>query len=126
MHLFNIPDIRLLWSQDTRFISQFTPNTITQFRPYSKYSPVYKDISFWLPNTSHKHRKPFHDNEFYELVRETGGDMVEGVDLIDTYVDPKTQRKSECYRITYRHMDRVITNAEVILQYIYIYIYRLM
>ena len=49
MVLFNIPDIRLFWSQDERFLSQFKSGKITQFQSYSKYPPCYKDMSFWLP-----------------------------------------------------------------------------
>lgn len=40
--LFDIPDIRLFWTDDDRFISQFKAGTITKFQPYSKYPPCYK------------------------------------------------------------------------------------
>lgn len=49
MILFNIPDVRLFWTEDERFHRQFTSNDIVNFQPYSKYPPCYKDISFWLP-----------------------------------------------------------------------------
>jgi phenylalanyl-tRNA synthetase alpha chain len=32
MKLFKIPDVRLFWSQDPRFIKQFTKGTISEFQ----------------------------------------------------------------------------------------------
>lgn len=49
MVLFSIPDIRLFWSQDPRFLDQFKSGEIVTFQGYSKYPPCYKDMSFWLP-----------------------------------------------------------------------------
>lgn len=48
MVLFQIPDIRLFWSQDPRFIKQFSLNQITKFVSFSKYPSCFKDISFWV------------------------------------------------------------------------------
>lgn len=111
MLLFQIQDIRLLWSQDPRFIEQFKsvgidPDTNIEFRPFSKFSPCYKDITFWLPND-------FSENDFYEVVRTIGGDLVEKVELIDEFCQPQTKKTSRCYRITYRSMDRNVTNEEI-------------
>lgn len=111
MLLFQIPDIRLLWSQDPRFIEQFEsvgidPVTNIEFRPFSKFSPCYKDITFWLPND-------FSENDFYEVVRSIGGDLVEKVEVIDEFCHPQTKKTSRCYRITYRSMDRNVTNEEI-------------
>jgi len=106
MVLFQIPDIRLFWSDDERFSSQFKSGEIVQFQPYSKYPQCYKDVSFWLP-------KDFHANDLNELVREVGGDLVEQVELIDQFTHPQTNRTSHCYRISYRSMDRNLTNQEI-------------
>ncbi|OQR81879.1 hypothetical protein THRCLA_11322 [Thraustotheca clavata] len=106
MVLFDIPDIRLFWSQDPRFLTQFQDGVITKFKPYSKYPPCYKDVSFWLS-------KDFHENNLYEIVRDIAGDMVEKVEIVDAFVHPKTNRESKCFRITYRHHDRNLTNEEV-------------
>lgn len=109
MVLFGIPDIRLFWTQDERFHSQFrnSSDKIVKFVPYSKYPPCYKDISFWTPNDG------FHEHDVHELVRTVAGDLVEKVELIDSFVHPKTQRLSNCFRISYRSMDRSLTNEEV-------------
>jgi phenylalanyl-tRNA synthetase alpha chain len=106
MVLFDIPDIRLFWSTDERFISQFKDGQITKFKPYSKFPVCYKDVSFW-------HGDDFHENNLCEIVRDVAGDMVEKVELVDEFRHPKTQRDSKCYRIMYRHMDRNLTNEEV-------------
>eukprot|EP00954_Amorphochlora_amoebiformis_P003047 238894-Amorphochlora_amoeboformis.AAC.1 len=43
-------------------------------------------------------------------VRDEAGDLVEGVQLIDQFKHPKTNRESRCYRINYRSMERSLTN----------------
>lgn len=39
--------------------------------------------------------------------------MVEDVRLTDEFTNSKTQRTSNTFRITYRHMDRSLTSAEI-------------
>ncbi|KAJ3215229.1 hypothetical protein HDU67_000716 [Dinochytrium kinnereticum] len=99
MVLFDIPDIRLFWSEDKRFLSQFASGNIVKFQPYSKYPACYKDVSFWTP-------KGFHDNDLFEVVRDVAGDSAEDVTLIDTFTHPKSKRVSKCFRINYRSMDK--------------------
>ncbi|KZT09547.1 phenylalanyl-tRNA synthetase [Laetiporus sulphureus 93-53] len=106
MILFSIPDIRLFWSQDPRFLSQFAEGQITTFKPYSKHPPCYKDVSFWVPDGG------LHDNDVFDLVRDIVGDVAEDVKLIDSFTHPKTNRTSRCYRINYRSMDRSLSNEE--------------
>ena len=116
MILFQIPDIRLFWTDDERFHQQFrTGNirTIPNFLPYSKYPPCIKDMSFWILQYDQ-----YHVNDTYEIIRSIGGDLVERVELIDTFVkhhrqDTELSKVSHCYRITYRSMDRSLTNAEI-------------
>jgi hypothetical protein len=77
MILYSIPDIRLFWSQDARFLTQFKQGDITTFRPYSKYPACFKDVSFWLPENM-----DLHDNDFCDLVRDVAGDIVEDVKMV--------------------------------------------
>lgn len=108
MLLFGIPDIRLFWSQDERFASQFKRGVISTFQPYSKYPGIKRDVSFWLANDS-----PLHTNDVMEIVRLHGGDLIESVVIVDEFVHPKTGRKSQCYRIHYQSMERNLTNEEI-------------
>jgi phenylalanyl-tRNA synthetase alpha chain len=201
MLLYSIPDIRLFWSKDTRFLSQFSESQpIKRFVPFSKYPACFKDVSFWLRSSSnaaggaspihppavsnappaansahssqHQTQTPnsgglpsqnsathssrmtgtvnpshssasvaegaygthtttsnnasnpippaapapapssFHENDVMEIAREVCGDLVEDVRLTDEFVHPKTGRKSLCYRINYRSLERTLTNDE--------------
>lgn len=107
MVLFDIPDIRLMWSNDPRFVKQFT-SLDCKFKQYSNQPPCYKDISMWVSTEI-----PSSDNDLYEIIREECEDLVESVNLIDTFVNQKTGKTSKCYRILYRSMDRTLTNSEV-------------
>lgn len=113
MVLFDIPDIRYFWSKDPRFLSQFSSmdsdSKPVQFVPFSKFPPIVRDLSFWLPSgqTSLDH------NSVYEMIRDEAGDLIESVGLQDAFQHPQTKRTSLCYRTTYRSMSRSLTDAEV-------------
>ena len=47
-----------------------------------------------------------------EIVRDVGGDLVEDVKLIDEFAHPVSGRKSLCYRINYRSLERTLKNKE--------------
>eukprot|EP00096_Caligus_rogercresseyi_P005740 TRINITY_DN21737_c0_g1_i2.p1 TRINITY_DN21737_c0_g1~~TRINITY_DN21737_c0_g1_i2.p1 ORF type:complete len:423 (+),score=84.54 TRINITY_DN21737_c0_g1_i2:77-1345(+) len=111
MKLYQIPDIRLFWSKDSGFLDQFVTDDVNKdivYKEVSKFPQCWNDISFWLPSS-----KDFSPNDFYDLVREIGGDVIEQVRLIDTFCHPKTKKESHCYRIAYRHMERTLTQQEV-------------
>ncbi|WVQ78861.1 phenylalanine-tRNA ligase [Cryptococcus sp. DSM 104549] len=126
MVLFSIPDIRLFWTEDSRFLNQFSPGQISTFKPYSRYPECYKDMSFWLPagvaggegkeagvGAAGGKGRVWHENDYCEIVREVAGDLIENVSLIDDFTNPKTGRQSKCYRLNYRSMDRSLSNEEV-------------
>uniref|UniRef100_A0A0K8TI82 Phenylalanine--tRNA ligase, mitochondrial n=1 Tax=Lygus hesperus TaxID=30085 RepID=A0A0K8TI82_LYGHE len=110
MRLYDIPDIRLFWSRDSGFLSQFQgkkPTDNIRYKPVSIYPQCYNDISFWLPEDG------FETNDFYELARETAGDLLEQVTIQDDFTHPKTGQRSLCFRLTYRHLERTLTKEEV-------------
>ena len=103
----SLPDIRLLWSDDPRVTRQLVLGQ--PYREVSKYPPVVRDISFIV-------KKGFVPNDYFDLVREIGGDLVEEVALLDKYEDDArfgTDKMSYAYRITYRSLERTLTNTEV-------------
>lgn len=112
MCLYKIPDIRLFWSNDSGFLNQFKVKSVNDkvvYKPVSVYPQCNNDISFWLPTEAGK----YSSNDFYDLVRNLGGDIIEQVTLVDEFKHPKSGKVSHCYRITYRHMERTLTQSEV-------------
>ncbi|XP_057428334.1 phenylalanine--tRNA ligase, chloroplastic/mitochondrial-like isoform X1 [Lotus japonicus] len=106
MVLFDIPDIRLFWSNDERFTSQFSKGQLgVKFKPFSKFPPCYKDISFWI-------NESFTENNLCEVVIGIAGDLAEEVQLIDNFTNKKGMT-SHCYRIAYRSMERSLTDDEI-------------
>ena len=103
----SLPDIRLLWSTDERVVKQLKLGQ--KFTEVSKYPPIVRDISFIVPDT-------FVPNNYFDLVRDIGGDLVEQVELIDTYANADKFGQgnvSYAYRITYRAIDHTLTSEEI-------------
>jgi phenylalanyl-tRNA synthetase alpha chain len=103
-----IPDIRILWSDDPRITSQFK-DIDSKYKEVSKYPPVVRDISFIVG-------KDVNLNNYYEIVRDVAGDLIEEVKLIDTFENAKkfgADKVSHTFRITYRSLERTLTNEEV-------------
>ncbi|CAG0887485.1 unnamed protein product [Cyprideis torosa] len=110
MKRYSIPDIRVFWSNDTGFLCQFRgkePTDHVEYVPISVHPQCVNNISFWLPETA-----DFSSNDFNELVREVGGDLVEQVNLKDEFFHPKHQKWSHCYEIVYRALDRTLRQSE--------------
>lgn len=122
MLLFKIPDIRVFWSRDERFLRQFrgVEDELARMRPFtvfSRHPPCHKDVSFWLGASSaagggRGGAGDWHTNDFMEVVRDVAGDMAEDVRLVDEFVHPKTGRRSMCYRVNYRSLERTLTHDE--------------
>lgn len=106
MLLFEIPDIRYFWSENEKFINQFSSGNIIKFEQYSFFPPISRDLAFWTDNN-------FTHNDLCTIVREKGGDLVENVSLIDEFTHPKTGKQSKCYRMVFQSNDRTLTNEEI-------------
>ncbi len=102
-----LPDIRLLWSQDPRVTKQLKLGN--PFKEVSKYPPITRDISFVVQNS-------FIPNNYFDLIRDLGRDLVEEVKLLDKYESAEKFGKdkvSYTYRVVYRSNDRTLTSEEV-------------
>ncbi len=102
-----LPDIRLLWSDDPRIKQQL--HLGHTYVPVSKYPPITRDISFVVD-------KNFIPNNYFDLIRDLGGNIIEEVKLIDTYENTEkfgTDKISYTYRIVYRSNDRTLLSEEV-------------
>jgi len=102
-----LPDIRLLWSEDERVKKQLKLGN--KFKEVSKYPPVTRDISFVVKNT-------FVPNNYFDLIRDLGGDLVEEVKLLDKYENQEkfgADKVSYTYRIVYCSNSRTLTSEEV-------------
>ncbi len=103
----DLPDIRLLWSEDERVKKQLKLGQ--KFMSVSKYPAITRDISFVVS-------RDFVPNNYFDLIRDLGGDLVEEVKLIDKYEDAEKfgeDRTSYTYRIIYRSNDRTLVSEEV-------------
>lgn len=102
-----LPDIRLLWSDDERVKKQLKLGS--KFKEVSKFPAIVRDISFVV-------NKDFAPNNYFDLVRDVIGDLAEEMALVDEYENAKKfgeGKKSYAYRITYRSIDRTLTSTEI-------------
>ena len=80
-----------------------------KYKNVSKFPSITRDISFIVD-------KNFVPNDYFDLIRDLGGDLVEEVRLLDKYVSPKKfgqGKLSYTYRIIYRKSDRTLLSGEV-------------
>lgn len=102
-----LPDIRLLWSEDPRVRKQLKLGQA--YKEVSKFPPITRDISFIVPKT-------FVPNNYFDLIRDIGGDLVEEVSLLDKYENEAkfgADKMSYTYRIIYRSNERTLTTEEI-------------
>jgi phenylalanyl-tRNA synthetase alpha chain len=103
----DLPDIRLLWSEDERVKRQLKLGN--KYKEVSKYPPITRDISFVV-------KKDFVPNNYFDLIRDIGGDLVEEVSLLDKYENPEkfgSDKMSYTYRIIYRSNERTLMLGEI-------------
>lgn len=103
----SLPDIRLLWSDDDRVKKQLKLGH--KFEEVSKFPPITRDISFIVKND-------FVPNNYFDLIREIGGDLVEQVELLDKYQNAEkfgADKISYTYRVVYRSPERTLKVEEV-------------
>ncbi|MDO8574007.1 MAG: hypothetical protein Q7R86_00035 [bacterium] len=103
----NLPDIRLLWSEDVRVKRQLKLGQ--EFKEVSKFPPITRDISFVVKND-------FAPNDYFDLIRDLGGNLVEEVTLLDKYENAEkfgAGKISYTYRIIYRSNERTLTTEEI-------------
>ena len=103
----DLPDIRLLWSDDQRVKKQM--HLGQKYEAVSKYPSITRDISFIVD-------KSFVPNNYFDLIRDIGGDLVEEVKLLDKYENKEkfgADKMSYTYRIVYRSHDRTLKSSEV-------------
>ncbi|HEX4104341.1 MAG TPA: hypothetical protein VHZ04_02585 [Candidatus Paceibacterota bacterium] len=102
-----LPDIRLLWSEDPRVTRQLKLGQ--EYKEVSKYPAITRDISFVVPAR-------FVPNNYFDLIRDLGGELVEEVSLLDKYENAEKfgkDKMSYTYRIIYRSPERTLTTEEI-------------
>lgn len=106
MIFFEIPDIRYFWTEDSRFLDQFKEGQITKFIEYSKYPPIVRDLSFY-------YNEPFVSNDFYAILNECSENLIFKTEILDEFINTKTNQKSISYRIYFESLERTLTSEEV-------------
>lgn len=103
----SLPDIRLLWSDDPRVKSQL--HLGQKYKEVSKFPPITRDISFVV-------NSDFVPNNYFDVIRDIGGDLVEEVSLLDKYENAEKfgpNKTSYTYRIIYRSNERTLVTEEI-------------
>ncbi|XP_034034304.1 ferredoxin-fold anticodon-binding domain-containing protein 1 [Thalassophryne amazonica] len=108
--LFSLPDWRLLWSHDPRFLKQFElcPSPRQTFCPFSLFPKHFTfDISFWTGPV-------WEEMTFHAVVREASHGTVQQVKLIDTFSHPDLSQTSYCYRLTYHCHTHALSQTQAL------------
>ncbi|MDD2565961.1 MAG: hypothetical protein PHZ26_05040 [Candidatus Gracilibacteria bacterium] len=129
MALKQIPDIRIFWSEDPRITKQW--GNLESYKEVSNYPPVYKDISMIVPKQ--KFQKDLEEekksgeleltkkteSDFFAItgaIRDVSGNLIEEVKIIDIYENDEKfspEYKSLSIKITFRSIERTLTNEEI-------------
>ncbi|XP_042355230.1 ferredoxin-fold anticodon-binding domain-containing protein 1 [Plectropomus leopardus] len=108
--LFSLPDWRLLWSHDPRFLQHFTlcSSPGKPFRPFSLFPEHFSfDISFWTGPT-------WEERKFHAVIREASRGTVEHIKLIDTFSHPDLSQTSYCYRLIYHSHTHALSHTQAL------------
>ncbi|XP_030361222.1 ferredoxin-fold anticodon-binding domain-containing protein 1 [Strigops habroptila] len=109
MLICGICDWRMLWTSDNRFLPQFPRGELRLFKSFSLYPPSYvHDVSFWVPDG-----EQFDEVAFHTIARQVSGETVISIQLIDSFQQSETGRKSFCYRLTFQSCDKALSRQVV-------------
>lgn len=127
MALKKIPDIRIFWSTDKRITAQW--GNLDPYKEVSSFPPVYKDISFLTPKSTFVINQPeteksgqielVNEADSFEIAwiaRDVSWWLIEEVKVIDIFEDDAKfgpDKKSVCIRITFRSLEKTLTNDEI-------------
>ena len=103
MASMDLPDIRILWSEDERVKEQLKLGN--KFKEVSKYPPITRDFSFIVG-------PDFIPNDYYDMIRDAGGSLVEEVKLVDKHIDEKKfgrDKVSYTFRVVLRDIGGTMT-----------------
>jgi len=103
-----IPDQRVFFSNDPSNVQQLATlqlRNASTYKPVSLYPMTFThDMSFWESETW-----TFDLLTYCDIVRDVAGDGVVAVQLLDTYTDPGSGRRSRCYRLTFQSVDGALS-----------------
>ncbi len=77
-----------------------------QFVPWSKFPPVYRDMTVVCP-------PQVHFEDILRCLEESKANLLEETSLIDVYVPEKGKERNLTLRMTYRHPSKNLTDKEV-------------
>ena len=131
MALKHIPDIRIFRSNDPRITKQ--RGNLDPYKEVSVFPPVFKDISFLIDKTKFiKDEEEMKKSGKIELIneadsfeiagiaRDVSWGLIEEVRVIDIFENDSKfgpDKKSVCVRITFRSLERTLTNEEINVAY---------
>lgn len=130
MIMKKVPDIRLFWSNDKRITSQWK-NLETQYNEVSNMPATYRDISMIVPKgkfiPSEKEMewgkiskiKIQDESSLFEiasLARDISPELIEEIKIVDVFENDNKlgkDNKSVSIKISFRAIDRTLTNEEI-------------
>ncbi|XP_028322876.1 ferredoxin-fold anticodon-binding domain-containing protein 1 [Gouania willdenowi] len=108
--LFSLPDWRVLWSRDQRFLDQYSlrPSPGAPYRPFVLFPEHFSfDVSFWTGPT-------WEEKRFHGAVREASCGTVQQVKLIDRFSHPDLSQTSYCYRLVYHSHTHALSHTQAL------------